>query len=292
MLSTITIGSNTEHPLSVHRMGYGTMQLPGEGVWGEPADKPNALRILKAAVENGVQFIDTADFYGPYVTNGLIAESLYPYARDLVICTKIGATRAADKSWPSYTTPANLRESVNDNLKHLKVEQLQIVHFRMSSDRNPVPFEESVETMFELQKEGKIMHVGLSNVTRAELEYGLSKGCIATVQNHYSYSSRTTFRTPFGELRGGDEVLDLCEKESIVFTPFFTLVTGLPVQSDIIDQMAIKYGITKAQVNLAWLLHKSDCMLPIPGTSSEAHLIENLKAASVQFSAEDWKLME
>lgn len=292
MNKTITIGPDTSHPLTVNRIGYGTMRLPGELVWGEPADRPNALNIIRTAVENGVQFIDTAGFYGPGVTNPLIAEALYPYAKDLVICTKVGATRGADKSWPSFTTPANLRQSIDENLQSLKVDQLSVVHFRMSAYHNPVPFAESMEAMFELQKEGKILHMGLSNITRDELIYGLSKGNIATVQNHYSASSRKTFSNSYTELRGGDEILDICEAEKIVFTPFFTLITGLPAENEIMDQMALKYGISKAQVNLAWLLHKSPCILPIPGTASIAHLLENLQADTVKFSAEDWKLLD
>jgi len=292
MISTITIGSNTENPITVNRIGYGTMRLPGDLVWGEPTDRGNALKVLTEAVDNGVQFIDTAGYYGPGVTNRLIVEALYPYKKDLVICTKVGATRAADKSWPSFTTPANLRQSIDEDLQSLKVEQLQVVHFRMSAYHNPVPFAESMETMFELQKEGKILHLGLSNITRAELEYGLSKGKIATVQNQYSASNRITYRNAYSEYRGGDEVLDLCEAESIVFTPFFTLITSLAAQSAVIDQISAKYQISKAQVNIAWLLHKSPWILPIPGTSSIAHLHENLKSADIEFSAGDWKLLE
>lgn len=291
-MNTITIGSTTENPLTVNRIGYGTMRLPGALVWGEPVDRTNALNVLRIAVDSGVQFIDTAGYYGPGVTNRLIVEALYPYNRDLVICTKVGATRAADKSWPSYTRPENLRQSIDEDLHSLKVEQLQIVHFRMSAYHNPVPFAESMETMFELQKEGKILHLGLSNITRAELEYGLSKGKIATVQNQYSASSRITYRNTYSEYRGGDEVLDLCEAESIVFTPFFTLITSLAAESTIIDHIAAKYAISKAQVNIAWLLHKSPWILPIPGTSSLAHLHENLKSAEIKFSAEDWKLLQ
>lgn len=292
MKNTITIGLNTEYPLTVNRIGYGTMRLPGDLVWGEPADRANALKVLRTAAENGVQFFDTAGYYGPGVTNPLIVEALYPYSKDLVICTKVGATRAADKSWPSFTSPENLRQSIDEDLKSLKVEQLQIVHFRMSADRNPVPFAESMEAMFELQKEGKILHLGLSNITRAELEYGLSKGKIATVQNHYSASSRITYRNSYAEYRGGDEILDICEEESIVFTPFFTLITSLPAENAVMDQIAVKYNISKAQVNLAWLLHKSPWILPIPGTSSIEHLLENLKSAAIEFSPEDWKLLE
>lgn len=292
MNKTITIGQDTDHPLTVNRLGYGTMRLPGELVWGEPANRSNALDVIRTAAASGVQFFDTAGYYGPGVTNPLLVDALYPYAKDIVICTKVGATRAADKSWPSFTTPANLRQAIDEDLKSLKTDRLQVVHFRMSAYHNPVPFAESMEAMFELQKEGKILHLGLSNITRDELLYGLSKGKIATVQNQYSASSRTTYRNSYTELRGGDEVLDICEAEKIVFTPFFTLINSLEAENDSMTQIAAKYGITKAQANLAWLLHKSPCMLPIPGTSSVAHLLENLKSATIEFSAEDWKLLE
>jgi pyridoxine 4-dehydrogenase len=288
--NNLTIGKNTNAPLEVYRMGYGTMRLTGEGIWGEPANRNEALQVLKKAVQLGVNFIDTADYYGPDVTNRLIVEALYPYPKNLVICTKVGARRAPDKSWPTFTRPEELRQSIDNNLKQLKLEQLAVVHFRFSTHNNSTPFSESVDAMFELQKEGKILHVGVSNVNVQELEYAMSRGNIATVQNMYSYLQRTTAKLPIGETRGG-EVLETCEKNGIVFTPFFSLINALPQQEQKIEQVAKKYGATKAQINLAWLLHKSPVILPIPGTSSVAHLEENLAAMNIRLDEEDLELL-
>lgn len=287
----IIIGKNTNAPLEVYRMGYGTMRLTGEGIWGEPANREEALQVLKRAVKLGVNFIDTADYYGPDVTNRLIVEALYPYPENLVICTKVGARRAPDKSWPTFTKPEELRQSVDNNLKQLKLEQLAVVHFRFSTHNNPTPFSESIDAMFELQKEGKILHVGVSNVNVQELEYAMSRGNIATVQNMYSYTQRTTTKLPIGETRGGEEILQTCEENGIIFTPFFSLITALPKQEQKIEQVAQKHNATKAQINLAWLLHKSPNILPIPGTSSVAHLEENMAAINIHLDAEDLELL-
>jgi aryl-alcohol dehydrogenase-like predicted oxidoreductase len=283
---TLTIAPHSAQPLTVNRLGYGTMRLTGPGIWGEPADRPQALEILKAAVAGGVNFIDTADYYGEDVTNRLIAEALHPYASDLVICTKVGATRRPDKSWVPFNTPANLRTSIDNNLRTLRQEQVQLVHLRLMG-AGPVPLEEQLGAMFDLQKEGKIQHVGLSNVSRAELEAGLKLGEIATVENMYGYAQRTTLNDGHGETRGGEEVLDLCEQHGIPLVPFFSLVHGLPKAGDKLAELASRRGVSVAQLNLAWLLHKSPVLLPIPGTSSLAHLRENLAAADIQLSAEE-----
>lgn len=287
----VIIGKNTSSPLEVYRMGYGTMRLTGEGIWGEPANRTEAIQVLKKAVQSGVNFIDTADYYGPDVTNRLIVEALYPYPENLVICTKVGARRAPDKSWPVFARPEELRQSIDNNLRQLKLEQLPVVHFRFSTHNNPTPFAESIDAMFELQKEGKILHVGVSNVNVEELEYAMSRGNIATVQNMYSYVQRTTAKLPIGETRGGEEVLETCEQNNIIFTPFFSLVTALPKQEQNIEQVANKHGATKAQINLAWLLHKSPNILPIPGTSSVAHLEENIAAINIRLDEEDMQLL-
>ena len=282
----VTIASNSAHPLTVNRLGYGTMRLTGPHIWGEPTNRPEALEILRTAVAEGVNFIDTADYYGEDVTNRLIAEALYPYAKDLVICTKVGATRQPDKSWVPFNTPENLRTSIDNNLRTLKQEQVQLVHLRLMG-HGPVPLAEQLGAMFEMQQEGKILHVGLSNVTRAELEAGLQLGPIATVENMYSYAQRTTMKLPHGANPGGEEVLDLCEQHGIPLVPFFSLVHGLPNADNKLVEIAKKHSATEAQVNIAWLLHKSPWILPIPGTSSLAHLQENLKAADIRLSAED-----
>jgi len=285
-MTTITIAQNSAHPLTVSRLGYGTMRLTGPGIWGEPADRPQALEILKTAVASGVNFLDTADYYGEDITNRLIVEALHPYPAGLVICTKVGATRKPDKSWIPFNTPKNLRTSIDNNLRTLKREQIQLVHLRLMG-HGAVPLEEQLGAMFEMQREGKILNVGLSNVSREELETGLKLGEIATVENMYGYAQRTTLHEAHGETRGGEEVLGLCEKHGIPLIPFFSLVHGLPNAGNKLTEMARQRGVTEAQLNIAWLLHKSPWILPIPGTSSLAHLRENLKAAEIQLSAED-----
>ena len=285
-MSTITIAPNSAQPLTVSRLGYGTMRLTGPDIWGEPADRPQALAILKKAVEAGVNFLDTADYYGEDITNRLIVEALYPYPADLIVCTKVGATRRPDKSWVPFNTPENLRTSIDNNLRTLKREQIQLVHLRLMG-HGAVPLEEQLGTMFEMQRAGKILHVGLSNVTREELEAGLKLGNIATVENMYGYGQRTTVVLPYGTNPGGEEVLDLCEQHGIPLIPFFSLVNSLPKADNKITEIARKYGATEAQINLAWLLHKSPWLLPIPGTSSLAHFEENMKAADIKLSVED-----
>jgi pyridoxine 4-dehydrogenase len=283
--STVTIGENSEHPLTAHRPGYGTMRLTGEQIWGEPADRPEALRILKKAVDLGVNYIDTADYYGPGVTNRLIAEALFPYPADLIIGTKVGAIRKADKSWNPFSKPEQLRQSIENNLKELKQEQISLVHFRFMPGGES-SFAESLEAMFTMQKEGKILHVGLSNVSREQLETGLKMGRIASVQNLYGYTQRTTLSGPMGGA-GGEEILDLLEANHIPLIPYFSLQTSLGKSQEKIEKMAAKYDLSPAQMNITWLLHKSPWILPIPGTSSPAHLKENLKAAETSLSSED-----
>ncbi len=285
-MSSITIAQNSAHPLTVSRLGYGTMRLTGPEIWGEPADRPQALEILKTAVAAGVNFLDTADYYGEDVTNRLIVEALHPYPAGLVICTKVGATRRPDKSWLPFNTPENLRTSIENNLRTLKQEQIQLVHLRLMG-HGAVPLAEQLGAMFEMQKEGKIRHVGLSNVSPEELTAGLQLGEIATVENMYGYAQRTTLREAHGETRGGEEVLALCEQHGIPLIPFFSLVHGLPNAGNKLAKIAQKHNATQAQLNIAWLLHKSPWILPIPGTSSLAHLRENLKAAQIQLSPAD-----
>ncbi|WP_201982800.1 aldo/keto reductase [Hymenobacter rubidus] len=287
--NTITIAPNSAQPLTVNRLGYGTMRLTGPGIWGELADRPQALEILKTAVASGVNFLDTADYYGEDVTNRLIAEALHPYAKDLVICTKVGGARKPDKSWIPFARPENLRSSIENNLRTLRQEQIQLVHFRVLPGGD-VPFAESMGAMYELQREGKILHVGVSNVTPEELTAALQMGEVASVENMYGYAQRTTLDDGHGETRGG-EVLPLCEQHGIPLVPFFSLVHGLPKAGDKLAEMARQRGVTEAQLNIAWLLHKSPLLLPIPGTSSLAHLRENLAAADIQLSAEDMEYL-
>ncbi|MCC4213065.1 aldo/keto reductase [Leeuwenhoekiella parthenopeia] len=283
---TITIGADTKNPLTVKRLGYGTMRLTGEHVWGEPENRVEALEILKATSENGIQFLDTADYYGADVTNRLIAEALHPYKNDLVICTKVGADRGADKSWRAFDKPENLRTSIDTNLKTLKIEQMQLVHFRVMPD-SVTPFEESLNTMFEIQKEGKILHVGLSNVNEEELNTALNMGSIASVENAFGYEQRTTFSVYGQEVRGMQEVMEICNENRIPMIPFFSLQSSLPNTENKIAEVAKKYNTTAAQLNLAWLLHYNDLILPIPGTSKLSHFKENSEAFNIALSEED-----
>ncbi len=283
---TITIAAKSATPLTVNRLGYGTMRLTGEGIYGEPPNRPEALQILKRAVGSGINFIDTADYYGEDVTNRLIAEALYPYRDDLVICTKVGGARKPDKSWIPFNRPENLRSSIDNNLRTLKLEQMALVHFKAIAGVG-APFKESMDAMFELQKEGKILHVGVSNVTREELETAMSMGEIATVENMYGHAQRTTHVQGHMESNGGEEVLDICEQHGIPLVPYFSLVLSMPKKDERIATIAKKYGINEVQANIAWLLHRSPWILPIPGTSQLKHFEENLKAADIDLTEED-----
>jgi len=289
---TIIIGSNSNTPLVASRLGYGTMRLTGEGIWGEPKNREEALEILRSCIENGVNFIDTADYYGEDVTNRLIAEALYPYADELIICTKVGGARRPDKSWVPFNKPDELRSSIENNLRTLKIDRVQLVHFRVIHGSD-VPFEESMEEMFRMQKEGKILHVGVSNVSPGELKTAMRMGRIATVENMYGHAQRTSVTLQYGgETRGGAEVLDICEEHEIPLIPYFSLFQSLPKKDARIAQVAAKYGATEAQVNIAWLLHRSPWILPIPGTSQLAHFRENLKADDITLTREDMKFLE
>ena len=287
---TITIASHSNKSLIVNRLGYGTMRLTGEGIYGEPPNRPEALGILKRAVECGINFLDTADYYGEDVTNRLIAEALYPYTDDLVICTKVGGARKPDKSWIPYNKPENLRASIENNLRTLKLEQITLVHFRaMGGHMN---FEEGMETMFKMQEEGKILHVGVSNVSAVDLETALKMGNIATVENMYGHAQRTKVTQVYGETHGGGEVLAICEQNEIPLIPFFSLLHAIDKKDIRIAEIAQKYNVSEAQVNIAWLLHKSPWILPIPGTSSLKHFEENLKSADIELNEQDMKFLE
>jgi pyridoxine 4-dehydrogenase len=288
---TITIAGKSDKPLTVNRLGYGTMRLTGEGIYGEPPNRPEALQILKRAVEAGVNFLDTADYYGEDVTNRLIAEALYPYPADLVICTKVGGARKPDKSWIPFNRPENLRSSIDNNLRTLKLEQIQLVHFRCIGGHGSTPFEESMGAMFEMQKEGKILHIGVSNVTREDLETAIAMGEIATVENMYGHAQRTGLTQHGHVTNGGEELLDICEQNGIPLVPYFSLFFSMPKKDTRITEIARKYNINEVQANIAWLLHRSPWILPIPGTSSLAHFEENLKAAHVEFTEEDMKFL-
>ncbi len=288
----IIIAGASKNPLKVKRFGYGTMRLTGEGIWGEPANRPEALQILKQCIKNGINFIDTADYYGEDVTNRLIAEAIYPYPADLVICTKVGGARRPDASWIPFNSPENLRSSIDNNLRTLKLDQITLVHFRAFGGMG-VPFAESMRAMFEMQKEGKILHVGVSNVSPEELQTAITMGPIATVENMFGHGQRTSVKLAHGGVtNGGEEVLAICEKNEIPLVPYFSLFQSLPKKDDRIVTITKKHNATEAQINLAWLLHRSPWILPIPGTSSLKHFEENIKAAEIALSEEDMKFLE
>jgi aryl-alcohol dehydrogenase-like predicted oxidoreductase len=265
------------------------MRLTGEGFYGEPKDRNGAIALLKKAVELGVNFFDTADFYGPGVTNALLSEALYPYAADIIIATKVGASRGDDKSWTPYGKPEELRISVENNLRHLKLEQLSLVHYGKAA-QSQGDYEEGLETMLELQNEGKILHIGLSSASVEQFNTAIKTAKIASVENMYSYTQRVTDPdSPFG-FQGG-EVLPLCEQHQIPFIPFFSLQTSLPAGPSKMEELAEKKGITAAQLNIAWLLHQSAWILPIPGTTSILHLEENVKGAEISLSKEELQFL-
>lgn len=270
---TITIGDMT-----VNRMGYGAMRLPGPGVWGEPADRAAALSVLRRAVELGVDLIDTAPYYGLGVADRLIAEALYPYPADLVIVTKVGARRGEDRSWLPAARPDDLRATTLEALNNLRLERLDLVHFRFSAESG-VPFTESFAAMARLQDEGLIRHLGISNIGIREMVAARDIAAVVSVQNMYSVAQPQ-----------GEDVLEACTVDGIAFMPFFPLAMGqLDRTGAAVAAVAERRGVTPAQVALAWLLARAPVMLPIPGTSSIAHLEENIAAAALRLSDEEMR---
>jgi aryl-alcohol dehydrogenase-like predicted oxidoreductase len=260
-------------PKPVHRMGYGAMQLAGPGVFGPPKDRAAAVAVLRKAVERGVDHIDTSDFYGPHITNQIIRDALAPYPEDLVIVTKVGAVRGADASWNMAIAPADLERAVHDNLRNLGVEVLDVVNLRLMG-RIHGPSEGSLAEPFtalvDLQRQGLIRHLGLSNVTPAQIAEARAIAEIVCVQNQYNVVHRED---------GG--LVDDLGAAGIAYVPFFPLGGFSPLQSSELEAVAGDLGATPMQVALAWLLHRSPNILLIPGTSSLAHLDENLAAADL-----------
>ncbi|MDR3479338.1 MAG: aldo/keto reductase family oxidoreductase [Burkholderiaceae bacterium] len=263
---------------SVKRLGYGAMQLAGPGVFGPPNDRDSALAVLREAVANGVNHLDTSDFYGPHVTNQLIREALHPYLEELVIVTKIGARRGADGSWIPAFSPQELTQAVHDNLRNLGLDALDVVNLRCMFDVHQ-PAEGSIEAplgvLAELQRQGLVRHIGLSNVTAAQIEEGRGICDIVCVQNHYNLAHRDD-----------DALIDELADDGIAYVPFFPLGGFSPLQSSTLSNVASRLGVTPMQVALAWLLHRSPNILLIPGTSSVTHLRENLGAAQLTLSPE------
>ena len=262
--------------LTVKRMGYGAMQLAGPGVWGPPRDVEGALTVLREALAAGVNHIDTSDFYGPHVTNEIIRRALHPYPRHLLIVTKLGARRPADKSWQPAFSRQDLIDGVHDNLKNLGLEALEIVNFRhvgsgLGLEEGSIA--EQVGVLAELQKQGLIRHVGLSNVTAKQVAEAQTITPIVCVQNNYNLAQR-----------GDDALIDALSRQGIAYVPFFPLGGFSPLQSSTLESVAERLSASPMQVALSWLLHRSPNILLIPGTSSLAHLRENLAAAELRLS--------
>jgi pyridoxine 4-dehydrogenase len=261
---------------AVHRMGYGAMQLAGPGVFGPPKDRGVAVAVLREAVASGVNHIDTSDFYGPHVVNEIIREALHPYPADLTLVTKVGARRGADASWNPAYSPEDLTSAVHDNLRNLGVEALDVVNLRVMG-REHVPDESSIEATFgvlvDLQKQGLIKHLGLSNVTSKQVAEARGMAEVVCVQNLYNLAHRTD-----------DALIDELAALHIAYVPFFPLGGFAPLQSETLSEIAAEVGATPMQVALAWLLDRSPNMLLIPGTGSLAHLSENLAAAELKLS--------
>lgn len=270
---TFTLGSHT-----VRRLGYGAMQLAGPHVFGPPKDHDAAIAVLREAIANGVNHIDTSDYYGPYVTNQLIREALAPYPQDLVIVTKIGARRGSDASWLPANSPGELEQAVHDNLRNLGLEVLDVVNLRIMFGTMG-PSEGSIEgqltALAELQRKGLVRHIGLSNVTAAQVKEGRGIAEIVCVQNMYNLAHRHD-----------DGLIDELARAGIAYTPFFPLGGFSPLQSSTLSEVAARLGATPMQVALAWLLRRSPNILLIPGTSSVGHLRENLAAAELELSAD------
>jgi pyridoxine 4-dehydrogenase len=262
----------------VHRLGYGAMQLAGKGVFGPPKDRAEAIAVLREAVKNGVNHIDTSDFYGPHVTNQIIKEALHPYRDDLVLVTKVGATRGTDASWNPAFSKAELTKAIHDNLKNLGLDVIEVVNLRAMFDvHGPAEgsLDEPLTALADLQRQGLIKHIGLSNVTAKQIEDGRKIADIVCVQNQYNLANRTD-----------DALIDRLAVEGTAYVPFFPLGGFSPLQSSTLSDVAARLGATPMQVALGWLLKRAPNILLIPGTSSRAHLTENLAAAEITLSTE------
>ncbi len=260
--------------LSVHRLGFGSMRLTGEGIWGPPKDRKRALAVLQRAAELGVNFIDTADSYGPHVSEELIAEALFPYPKDLVIATKGGWNRPGPNQWTHDATPSHLRNAVEGSLKRLRLDRIDVYQLHIPDP--VVSFDASVETLAQLRNEGKIRLVGLSNVTQEHIERARKIVPIVSVQNRYSFADREW-----------DYVVSYCQSNGIAFIPWFPLGAGR-VAGEALHRIAQTHGASPTQIALAWLLQRSPIMLPIPGTSSIDHLEQNVAAASLRLAEEEY----
>ncbi len=266
--------------LPIHRLGFGAMRITGSGIWGEPKDRDEAKRVLKRLPDLGVNFIDTADAYGPEVSENLIAEALHPYQAGLVIATKGGFTRQGPNKWAIVGRPEYLRQCVELSLRRLKLERIELYQLHRIDPQ--VPVEVSLGELKKMQQEGKIRHIGLSEVSVQEIERAQRTVPIVSVQNKYNIADRTH-----------EGVLKFCEKQGIGFIPWFPMEQGkLNKPGSVLEQAAKAHKVTTAQLAIAWLLHHSPVMLPIPGTSSVKHLEENVAAAEIKLSDAEWQSLE
>ena len=273
---TFRVGGDME----VNRLGFGAMRITGQGIWGPPRDPDEARRVLRRAVELGVNFIDTADSYGPAVSELLIGETLAPYPKGLVVATKGGLTRQGPDQWAPVARPEYLIQEVEMSLRYLKTDRIELWQLHRIDPK--VPVEESLEPIAKMQKEGKIRHVGLSEVKPHEIDRVRKFIKVVSVQNMYNVTDRQH-----------EDVLEYCEKNGLAFIPWFPVAAGKLAQpGGALDAIAKKHGATVSQLSIAWLLHRSEVMLPIPGTSRVAHLEENMKAAELTLSSADMKEIE
>jgi pyridoxine 4-dehydrogenase len=277
---TFTIGGD----LKVYRLGFGAMRLTGPGIWGPPANKQEAIAVLHRALDLAINLIDTADSYGPEVSENLIAEALYPYPKDLVIATKGGLVRPGPSQWVPDGRPEHLREALEGSLRRLRLDHIDLYQFHRPDPK--VPFEESVGEFARMRQEGKIRHVGLSNVTIDQLARAQKIVPIVTVQNRYNLANRESEQMTAAE---SEAMVDICARQGIGFIPWFPLATGeLARQGGLLDQIAGRYNAKPSQIALAWLLQRSSTMLPIPGTSSVKHLEENVLGATIKLTQEEF----
>lgn len=270
---------NIDGDITVNRLGYGAMRITGKGIWGPPEDKNESIRVLKRAVELGVNFIDTADSYGPYVSEELIAEALYPYPDGLVIATKGGLTRTGPDQWPVNAHPDHLKEALNGSLKRLKLEQIDLYQLHRIDPH--VPAELTFEFLQLAQQSGKVKHIGLSEVSVDDIKDAEQYFKVVSVQNMYSVDNRKW-----------EAVLNYCKEQDIAFIPWFPLNAGNVVAQDKLKTIADKYGATVHQVALSWLLNHADNILLIPGTSSVEHLEENMKTTGLNLTDDDIKILD
>jgi aryl-alcohol dehydrogenase-like predicted oxidoreductase len=269
-VTTLDLGGD----LTVGRLGFGAMRITGPGIWGEPPDRDEAIAVLRRAVELGVNFIDTADSYGPFVSERLIAEALHPYPDDLVIATKGGLSRSGPGAWGSDGRPQHLRAACEESLQRLRLEQIPL--YQLHRPDPNVPLEDSVGALVDMKNEGKIRHIGLSNVTEAQLDQAMQLTPIVSVQNRYSRVDRSS-----------ESLVDRCEVESIAFLPWAPIEAGSIGRDSAVARVAAAHGATPHQVALAWLLARSPALLPIPGTGSVAHLEENVQAVSLRLTPQE-----